>query len=88
MYSYSVLLRENIEGGEAPLMRTQFVLQIPNIVIVPTIEDLQLHFSRVITNLIETHKSVVMWGQRYSAVPKRRDTLGIEIEDSKFRTLS
>lgn len=82
-----MLLRENLEGGEAPLMETHFVLQIPNIVIVPGIDELQLHFSKVITNLIGIHKSIVMWGQRYSAVPKRRNTLGIEIEDGELMPL-
>ncbi|XP_046493196.1 dynein axonemal heavy chain 8 [Neodiprion pinetum] len=85
--SSSVLLRENIEGGEVPLMETQFVLQIPNVIIVPPIDELQLHFNRVITNLIGTHKSIVMWGQRYSAIPRRRNTLGIDIEDNSTKSL-
>lgn len=52
---------------EIPIMMTYFVLQIPNIVIIPSIEDLQNHFGKVITNIIETHKKVFMWGQRYSS---------------------
>lgn len=76
-------MRENIEGGEAPLMLTQFVLQIPNITIVPSIDELQHHFSRVIVNLIEVHKGVVMWGQRYSPTPKRKNSLGMDIENGK-----
>lgn len=51
---------------EIPIMMTYFVLQIPNIVIIPSIEELQNHFSKVITNIIETYKKVFMWGQRYS----------------------
>lgn len=46
-------------------MVTHFVLQIPNIVIIPSIEDLQNYFGKVITSIIEMHKNVVMWGQRY-----------------------
>ncbi|XP_024940596.1 dynein heavy chain 8, axonemal [Cephus cinctus] len=83
----SVLLRENIEGGEAPIMSTQFVLQIPNIVIMPPIEEMQHHFARVITNLIETHKGVIMWGQRYSPTPKKRTSLGIDIDDDNVQPL-
>lgn len=55
-----------IDEQEIPIMMTYFVLQIPNIVIIPSIEELQNHFGKVITNIIETHKKVFMWGQRYS----------------------
>lgn len=51
---------------EIPIMMTYFVLQIPNIIIIPSIEELQNNFSKVITNIIETHKKIFMWGQRYS----------------------
>lgn len=55
---------------EIPIMMTYFVLQIPNIVIVPSIEELQNHFGKVVTNIIETHKKVFMWGQQYSTQAK------------------
>jgi len=47
-------------------MITYFVLQIPNIIIIPSIEELQNDFGKVITNIIETHKNVSAWGQQYS----------------------
>jgi dynein heavy chain len=50
---------------EIPIMETYFVLQIPNIIIIPTIEELQNYFSKVITNIIATSKNVITWGQRY-----------------------
>lgn len=54
------------EEQEIPIMVTNFVLQIPNIVIIPSIEELQHYFGKVITNVLETHKKVISWGQRYS----------------------
>ncbi|XP_023289113.1 dynein heavy chain 8, axonemal, partial [Orussus abietinus] len=71
----SVLFREQIDGGEPALLSTYLVLQIPNIIIIPPIEELQLHFAKVITNIIETHKAITMWGQRYSSTPKKKGTL-------------
>lgn len=51
---------------EIPIMMTYFILQIPNIIIIPSIEELQHYFGKIITNIIETHKKVLMWGQQYS----------------------
>ncbi|XP_067209496.1 dynein axonemal heavy chain 8 [Linepithema humile] len=62
----SVLFQDIEIEQEIPIMETHFVLQIPNIVIIPTIEELQNHFSKVITSIIETNKNVIIWGQRYS----------------------
>lgn len=55
-----------IDEQETPIMMTYFVLQIPNIIIIPSIEELQNYFGKVITNIVETHKKVFMWGQQYS----------------------
>lgn len=68
------------------LMFTDFVLQIPNIIIQPTIEELQSHFGQVITNLIETHKGIVMWGQRYIPKNERRTTLGEDVIGNTINT--
>ncbi|CAL1673547.1 unnamed protein product [Lasius platythorax] len=54
------------EEQETPIMMTYFILQIPNIIIIPSIEELQNYFGKVITSIVETHKKVFMWGQRYS----------------------
>lgn len=63
---FSVLVEDLEIEQEIPIMMTYFVLQIPNIIIIPSIEELQNYFGKVITNIIETHKKVFMWGQRYS----------------------
>ncbi|XP_036143732.1 dynein heavy chain 8, axonemal [Monomorium pharaonis] len=68
----SVLVEDIAIDQEIPIMMTYFVLQIPNIIISPSIEELQSHFSKVITNIIETHKKVFMWGQRYSTNAKAK----------------
>ncbi|KAG5316447.1 DYH8 protein, partial [Acromyrmex insinuator] len=62
----SVLVKDIAIEQEIPIMMTYFVLQIPNIVIIPSIEELQNNFGKIITNIIETHKKVYTWGQRYS----------------------
>ncbi|KAG5338491.1 DYH8 protein, partial [Acromyrmex heyeri] len=62
----SVLVKDIAIEQEIPIMMTYFVLQIPNIIIIPSIEELQNNFGKVITNIIETHKKVYAWGQRYS----------------------
>ncbi|KAF7401630.1 hypothetical protein HZH68_007450 [Vespula germanica] len=53
------------------LMFTQFVLQIPNIVTMPSIEELQNNFEQVIISIIDTHKSIILWGQRYNLPNKK-----------------
>ena len=78
--NYSVLLRENVVEGESPLLLTYFILQIPNIVISPNIDELQNYFAKVITTLIETHKGIIMWGQREFS----REGQTQETEKSKF----
>lgn len=69
---FSILVQDtDINDTEIPIMVTQFVLQIPNIVIIPSIEELQLYFDKVITNIIGIYKNVIMWGQRhYSTISK------------------
>ncbi|XP_018048480.1 PREDICTED: dynein heavy chain 8, axonemal [Atta colombica] len=62
----SVLVKDIAVEQEIPIMMTYFVLQIPNIIIIPSIEELQNDFGKVITNIIETHKNVSAWGQQYS----------------------
>ncbi|KAK0165144.1 hypothetical protein PV328_003692, partial [Microctonus aethiopoides] len=64
--SSSILLGESIKGGEAPLLLTQFVLQIPTIVMLPSIEEVNSHVKTVIKNLMGVHKGIVMWGQKYT----------------------
>lgn len=87
IWNYSVVTKEKSKLNA--LMFTDFVLQIPNIVIQPTIEELQSHFGQVITNLIETHKGIIMWGQRYIPNNERRTTLGEEIiGNTVIKTLS
>ncbi|CAB3256562.1 unnamed protein product [Arctia plantaginis] len=48
-----------------PLMLTNMYLQIPRILIKPTLEEIQSAFSQVVLNCImDIHRSVFMWGQQ------------------------
>ena len=51
---------------EKLLLQTDFVLKIPNIIIIPSLDELQIHFNKVMDSLFETHKTVTMWGQKSS----------------------
>lgn len=72
----SVLVQDIAFEQEIPIMETFFVLQIPNILIAPSIDELQHYFGKVITTIIETHKSVITWGQRYFSTNTSTDELG------------
>ncbi|XP_051153326.1 dynein axonemal heavy chain 8 isoform X1 [Leptopilina boulardi] len=61
----SLFVSENIvEGAEPPLFLTQFILEIPQIIMLPSIEELQQFFSNVIINIVGINKEIIMWGQR------------------------
>lgn len=75
MLYYSSLLEDIAIEELEPILVTNFILQIPNIVIIPSIEELQHYFGKVITNIIETHKKVIMWGQRYFTTNKKTKPL-------------
>lgn len=47
---------------------TKFVLQIPNIVLSPPIEELQHYFGKLVLSVVENHKVITAWGQRYSNI--------------------
>ncbi|XP_026672559.1 dynein heavy chain 8, axonemal-like [Ceratina calcarata] len=47
-----------------PILLTTFVLQIPNILLQPPIEELQLYFGKLVTSILENHRQVTAWGQR------------------------
>lgn len=76
LFYCSVLVKDIAFEQEIPIMETHFVLQIPNIVIIPSIEELQHYFGKIITSIIETHKSVIVWGQRYSSTNVHKEPLG------------
>lgn len=48
----------------APLMKTSMELQIPITLIKPSLDEIQSSFSQVLNNILDTHKGIVMWGQR------------------------
>lgn len=73
------MLGESIKGGEAPLLLTQFVLQIPTIVMLPSIEEVNSHVKTVIKNLMEVHKGIVMWGQKYT---RRKENNELEMKNT------
>lgn len=61
----SLFVSENtVEGIEPPLFLTEFVLKIPQILLSPSVEELQQCFSNFITNIVGVSKEIVMWGQR------------------------
>lgn len=39
-------------------------LQIPIALINPNLDDIQSHFTQVLNCILDTHKYIVMWGQR------------------------
>lgn len=47
-----------------PLMQTNMELQIPITLINPNLDEIQSYFAQIINNILETHKAIVMWGQR------------------------
>ncbi|XP_075973556.1 dynein heavy chain 8, axonemal kl-3 [Anticarsia gemmatalis] len=48
-----------------PLMLTHMYLQIPRILIKPTLEEIQTAFSQVVLNCVmDIHRNVFMWGQQ------------------------
>ncbi|KAJ3662197.1 hypothetical protein Zmor_006553 [Zophobas morio] len=57
-------LRDDSSAMNSPVMKTNMELQIPIIVINPTLDEIQNYFTQVITNLQNTMKFVCMWGQR------------------------
>ncbi|XP_018400014.1 PREDICTED: dynein heavy chain 8, axonemal [Cyphomyrmex costatus] len=83
----SVLVKDVAIEQEIPIMMTYFVLQIPNIIIIPSIEELQNHFGKIITNIIETHKKVFAWGQRYST-NARVTLLDKDLPNTYFQNVS
>lgn len=51
-------------ASSAPLMKTSMELQIPITLIKPNLDEIQSSFSQVLNNILDTHKAIVMWGQR------------------------
>ncbi|XP_043790719.1 dynein axonemal heavy chain 8 [Apis laboriosa] len=49
---------------KSPILLTTFILQIPNIMIVPPIEELQFYFGKLVVAIVENHKNITAWGQR------------------------
>ncbi|OXU30794.1 hypothetical protein TSAR_013179 [Trichomalopsis sarcophagae] len=64
--SSTILFKIVSTSQENLLMQTDFVLQIPNIVISPNIDELQSHFNVAMNSLFEAHKSITIWGQQYN----------------------
>lgn len=61
-------------ASSAPLMKTSMELQIPITLIKPSLDEIQSSFSQVLNNILDTHKGIVMWGQR-ERKKKRRASL-------------
>nr|XP_026487863.1 dynein heavy chain 8, axonemal-like [Vanessa tameamea] len=58
-----------------PLMLTMMFLEIPKILIKPSLEEIQSAFSQVVLNCImDIHRSVFMWGQQDQIKKERMNT--------------
>ncbi|XP_034939850.1 dynein heavy chain 8, axonemal [Chelonus insularis] len=70
-------LDDSTKGRQTPLLLTHFILQIPNIILSPSIEELNNHVKTVVKNLIQIHDGIIMWGQRHSQ-RKKVTKIGVE----------
>nr|XP_037867096.1 dynein heavy chain 8, axonemal isoform X3 [Bombyx mori] len=65
-----------------PLMLTKMFLQIPRILIKPALEEIQAAFSQVVLNCVmDTHRSVFMWGQQEQI--KKEQMRGVSLTTSR-----
>lgn len=73
----------------APLMKTRMELQIPITLIKPNLDEIQSTFSQILNNILDTHKHIVMWGQR-NTKRKQKGTLAFtELQlRNYFKTVS
>nr|CAD7399062.1 unnamed protein product [Timema poppensis] len=65
---------------ELPIFSTYLVVKIPQIVVEPTLEDIQQHFAQGVTNIIDTHKSIILWGERAKEKPRTLPFVGSDEE--------
>ncbi|XP_044594901.1 dynein axonemal heavy chain 8 [Cotesia glomerata] len=70
----SSMLSDGFKNEGNPLLLTQFILQIPTILEIPSVEELNNHVQLVVKNLIQVHDCIIMWGQRYSRVKRSKDS--------------
>ncbi|CAG2056143.1 unnamed protein product, partial [Timema podura] len=73
---------------ELPIFSTYLVVKIPQIVVEPTLEDIQQHFAQGVTNIIDTHKAIVLWGERAKEKPRTLPFVGSdeEVHEAKDST--
>lgn len=65
LHNYSHLRKDSSDDKKkSPILLTTFILQIPNITIVPAIEELQFYFGKLVIAIVENHKKITAWGQR------------------------
>lgn len=60
---------EDIVSGN-PLMKTRMELHIPITLINPSLDEIHNYYNLVLNNIINTHKDIVMWGQRGNKIQK------------------
>lgn len=49
---------------EPPLVKTNMELHIPNAVVVPSVDEIQICFNHIMQTTLEIMKSVTIWAQR------------------------
>lgn len=59
----------DLSSGD-PMMKTELELHIPITVIIPTLDEIQSHFSQVLNNILDSHKEIVLWGPRHATSGK------------------
>lgn len=66
------------EMSQKPLIKASIELRIPNFVLVPKLQDIQLQYEATVKNIIETHYGVNTWGKqaRTEERKKRRPMVG------------
>lgn len=58
---------EDLRTG-SPLMQTWMELQIPINKINPTLEEIGHYYIQLLNNILDTHRYIIMWGQRGSTL--------------------
>ncbi|XP_049799902.1 dynein axonemal heavy chain 8-like [Schistocerca nitens] len=62
--------------SQPPLLQAYLVLTLPTATLQPTLEELQAGVAKTLTTALDTHRSILLWGQR-STAPEGADFAAI-----------